>query len=166
MSYAFENEDIKVNEFTDVLQKDINIDEFIEENEKNIFISTPEKLYYLLKQSPELSNKIGLLIYDEGHQFDSGTRGVIYELLVTSLKKVINIDIQVVLISAVISNATNINDWLNSGNGTVVSGNFISTNRTIAFASWKTSLGQLKFINKMILIKIYILSLEFYLSMN
>ena len=72
----------------------------------------------------------------------------IYELLVTSLKKVINIDIQVVLISAVISNATNINDWLNSGNGTVVSGNFISTNRTIAFASWKTSLGQLKFINK------------------
>lgn len=148
LSYAFENEDIKVNEFTDVLQKDINIDEFIEENEKNIFISTPEKLYYLLKQSPELSNKIGLLIYDEGHQFDSGTRGVIYELLVTSLKKVINIDIQVVLISAVISNATNINDWLNSGNGTVVSGNFISTNRTIAFASWKTSLGQLKFINK------------------
>lgn len=87
MSYAFENEDIKVNEFTDVLQKDINIDEFIEENEKNIFISTPEKLYYLLKQSPELSNKIGLLIYDEGHQFDSGTRGVIYELLVTSLKR-------------------------------------------------------------------------------
>ena len=148
LSYAFENEDIKVNEFTDVLQKDINIDEFIEENEKNIFISTPEKLYYLLKQSPELSDKIGLLIYDEGHQFDSGTRGVIYELLVTSLKKVINIDIQVVLISAVISNATNINDWLNSGNGTVVSGNFISTNRTIAFASWKTSLGQLKFINK------------------
>ena len=114
----------------------------------NDFISTPEKLYYLLKQSPELSDKIGLLIYDEGHQFDSGTRGVIYELLVTSLKKVINIDIQVVLISAVISNATNINDWLNSGNGTVVSGNFISTNRTIAFASWKTSLGQLKFINK------------------
>ena len=148
LSYAFENEDIKVNEFTDVLQKDINIDEFIEENEKNIFISTPEKLYYLLKQSPELSDKIGLLIYDEGHQFDSGTRGVIYELLVTSLKKVINIDIQVVLISAVISNATNINDWLNSGNGTVVSGNFINTNRTIAFASWKTSLGQLKFINK------------------
>ena len=148
LSYAFENEDIKVNEFTDVLQKDINIDEFIEENEKNIFILAPEKLYYLLKHCPELSDKIGLLIYDEGHQFDSGTRGVIYELLVTSLKKVINIDIQVVLISAVISNATNINDWLNSGNGTVVSGNFINTNRTIAFASWKTSLGQLKFINK------------------
>lgn len=148
--FAFENEDIKVNEFTDVLQNDIDIDEFIEdkENEKNIFISTPEKLYYLLKQFPELADKIGLLIYDEGHQFDSGTRGVIYELLVTSLKKVINSNTQVVLISAVISNAVNINNWLNSGNGTVVSGNMINTNRTIAFASWTTPLGQLKFINK------------------
>ncbi len=146
LSYAFANEDIKVNEFTDVLQNDI--DEFIEEDEKNIFISTPEKLYYLLKQSPELADKIGLLIYDEGHQFDSGTRGVIYELLVTSLKKVINRNTQVILISAVISNASNINDWLNSGNGTVVSGNTINTNRTIAFASWTTPLGQLKFINK------------------
>lgn len=150
LSFAFENEDIKVNEFTDVLQNDIDIDEFIEkeENEKNIFISTPEKLYYLLKQFPELADKIGLLIYDEGHQFDSGTRGVIYELLVTSLKMVINIDTQVVLISAVISNAININNWLNSGNGTVISGDNINTNRTIAFASWRTELGQLKFINK------------------
>lgn len=148
LSYAFENEDIKVNEFTDVLQNDIDIDEFIEEDEKNIFISTPEKLYYLLKQSPELADKIGLLIYDEGHQFDSGTRGVIYELLVTSLKMAINSDTQVVLISAVISNASNINDWLNSGNGTVVAGSTINTNRTIAFASWRTPLGQLKFINK------------------
>lgn len=148
LSYAFENEDIKVNEFTDVLQNDIDIDEFIEENEKYIFISTPEKLYYLLKQFPELANKIGLIIYDEGHQFDSGTRGVIYELLVTSLRKAINKDAQVVLISAVISNAININDWLNSGHGTVVSGNTINTNRTIAFASWRTRLGRLKFINK------------------
>lgn len=46
----------------------------------------PEKLYYLLKQYPVLASKIGLLIYDEGHQFDSGTRGVIYEL-VSSLKE-------------------------------------------------------------------------------
>ena len=148
LSFAFENEDIKVNEFTDVLQNDIDIDEFIEEDEKNIFISTPEKLYYLLKQFPHFSNKIGLLIYDEGHQFDSGTRGVIYELLVTSLKKVISSNTQVILISAVISNALNINDWLNSGDGIVVSGNTINTNRTIAFASWRTRLGQLKFINK------------------
>jgi POLQ-like helicase len=130
------------------LQNDIDIDGFIQEAEKNIFVSTPEKLYYLLKQFPELADKIGLLIYDEGHQFDSGTRGVIYELLVTSLKKVINGNTQVILISAVISNASNINNWLNSGNGIVVSGNTISTNRTIAFTSWTTQTGQLKFINK------------------
>ena len=29
---------------------------------------------------------MGLAIYDEGHQFDSGARGVTYELLLTSLK--------------------------------------------------------------------------------
>jgi len=146
--HAFENENIKVNEFTDVLQMDININEIMDGNEKNIFISTPEKLYYLLKQFPELANKIGLLIYDEGHQFDSGTRGVIYELLVTSLRILVNDTAQVILISAVISNANDINNWLNREDGNVISGNNINTNRTIAFASWRTVLGQLKFINK------------------
>lgn len=148
LQYAFKDENINVNEFSDVLQVDIEIEELIDSSKKSIFVSTPEKLYYLLKQYPELSSNIGLLIYDEGHQFDSGTRGVVYELLVSSLKKELEETAQVILISAVISNAETINNWLTSNNGVVVSGNNISTNRSIAFSSWTTELGQLKFFNK------------------
>ncbi len=34
---------------------------------------------------PELADAIELILYDEGHQFDNRTRGVTYELLLTSL---------------------------------------------------------------------------------
>lgn len=148
LQYSFNNEDINVDEFSDVLQVDVEIDDILESENKSIFVSTPEKLYYLLKQYPEIASKIGLLIYDEGHQFDSGTRGVVYELLVSSLKKELPNSAQVILISAVISNAEIINSWLTSNEGVVISGNNIKTNRSIAFTSWTTELGQLKFINK------------------
>lgn len=148
LQFSFDNENINVDEFSDVLQVDVEIDDILESENKSIYVSTPEKLYYLLKQYPELASKIGLIIYDEGHQFDSGTRGVVYELLVSSLKKELEETAQVILISAVISNAETINNWLTSNNGVVVSGNNISTNRSIAFSSWTTELGQLKFINR------------------
>ncbi len=148
LQFSFDNENINVDEFSDVLQVDVEIEDILESENKSIFVSTPEKLYYLLKQYPVLASKIGLLIYDEGHQFDSGTRGVIYELLVSSLKKELPSNAQVILISAVISNAETINNWLTSNQGVVVSGNNINTNRSIAFSSWTTELGQLKFINK------------------
>lgn len=148
LQYSFNNEDINVDEFSDVLQVDVEIEDLIESDNKSIFVSTPEKLYYLLKQYPELASQIGLLIYDEGHQFDSGTRGVVYELLVSSLKKELQATAQVVLISAVISNAETINSWLTSNQGAVISGNNLNTNRSVAFSSWTSDLGQLKFINK------------------
>jgi len=81
MINAFEGEEnIKVDEFTDVLQIDeMDNLEILLNNEADIntiLVSTPEKLYFILKQAPELASKIGLMIYDEGHQFDSGERGV------------------------------------------------------------------------------------------
>jgi len=153
MIKAFEGEvNIKVDEFTDVLQVD-EIDGLIDilDDDGNsintILVSTPEKLYFILKQFPELATKIGLLIYDEGHQFDSGERGVTYELLLASLKTLISHNIQTILISAVIGNASEINEWLNEDNGIVVEGTNLSpTYRTIAFTSWLYALGQVKFI--------------------
>jgi POLQ-like helicase len=72
--------------------------------------------------NPELAASIGLIIYDEGHQFDSGARGVTYELLVTSLKALIPKSAQTVLISAVITNGERINGWLTAGEGILVAG--------------------------------------------
>jgi len=115
---------------------------------KQIVVVTPEKLLYVLRHNPELADSIGLVIYDEGHQFDSGNRGVTYELLITSLKALIPKSAQTVLISAVISNAESISGWLNGGDGVVVTGvNMLPTYRSLAFTSWQSSLGRLEFVD-------------------
>src|SRR6267378_3189693 len=82
----------------------------------------PEKLLYLLRRTPDLAQHIGLVIYDEGHQFDSGARGVTYELLLTSLKLLLANETQVILISAVIANAASIAGWLINDDEAIVDG--------------------------------------------
>jgi hypothetical protein len=112
----------------------------------SVIVSTPEKLVYLLRHKPELASNIGLLIFDEGHQFDSGSRGITYELLLASLKANIPVDSQIILISAVMSNAETIGDWLYGDNGTEVKGTHcLPTIRSTAFAS---STGKLQYIDK------------------
>ena len=145
MQRAFAGESVAIDEFTDVLQTDIG-PELVGE-ELRVLIATPEKLLYVLRHRPELAEAIGLLVFDEGHQFDSGTRGVTYELLLTSLKALVPGNIQKVLISAVISNAAAVNEWLNGPQSEVVYGGSLSpTQRTLAFASWQDRLGRLQFV--------------------
>ncbi len=127
------------------MQTDFDIDELL--NEKQIIVVTPEKLLYVLRHSPELGKSIGLLVFDEGHQFDSGTRGITYELLLTTLNTMISEETQKVLISAVISNAQAVGEWLNN-NSTVVEGtNLIPTFRSIGFTSWVDPLGRIEYVN-------------------
>lgn len=143
---AFKNEETKIDELTDVLQADFDFDSFFDR--KQILVLTPEKFAYILRHEATLASKIGLLIYDEGHQFDSGSRGVTYELLLSSLKKNVPAGCQTILISAVISNAAIVGSWLNGEAGVVVSGQrLIPTYRTIGFASWKDHLGRLQFVD-------------------
>jgi hypothetical protein len=44
--------------------------------QRQVIVVTPDKLLYVLRHSPELADAIGLVVYDEGHQFDTGQRGV------------------------------------------------------------------------------------------
>ncbi len=142
---AFQGESVSVEELSDVLQTDFEINAFF--GKQQVLVVTPEKLLFVLRHAPEIAEKIGLLIYDEGHQFDSGIRGLTYELLLTSLNALVPRTVQKVLFSAVITNAEAVNLWLNSEGGEVVFGtNLIPTQRTIAFASWLDSLGSLEFV--------------------
>lgn len=157
LSVAFTNEDVLINQLNDIPQ----IDEFdaallsllFKETGDNkaiptIIIATPEKLVYLLRHKPELADTISLVIYDEGHQFDTGARGVTYELLLTSLKRELRPDTQHVLISAVLSNAESIGDWLYAGDGAVVNGaECLSTERSVAFSSWRGGRGQFHYVD-------------------
>lgn len=143
---AFEHDSINIDELTDVLQTDPVIEEIF--GRRQVLVLTPEKLVYVLRHFPELAKRIGLVLYDEGHQFDNGVRGVTYELLLTTLKRLLPPEAQVLLISAVISNASALNSWLNGDKGTaLVSGQGLSpTYRTIGFASWIYQLGQISFV--------------------
>ena len=141
---SFSGEGISVDQLTDVQQGDFDLESLLQG--RQVLVMTPEKCLYVLRHNPEVTESLGLLVFDEGHQFDSGSRGVTYELLLTSLKSSVRNDTQKVLVSAVLSNAQAIADWLNGTGGLVVSGTtLLPTVRALAFASWKRTLGQLRF---------------------
>jgi hypothetical protein len=146
MARAFSGENVVLNEATDSFQQDLDVEDLWQT--RTILIVTPEKFLYLLRRTPELAQHIGLVIYDEGHQFDSGARGVTYELLLTSLKLSLAEQTQIVLISAVIANARNIAGWLIDDEEAVVDGaGLVPTARRVAFASWQTPLGRLEYVS-------------------
>ncbi|WP_461324327.1 DEAD/DEAH box helicase [Bradyrhizobium diazoefficiens] len=146
MARAFSGENVVLNEATDSFQQDLTVEALW--GQKTILIVTPEKLLYLLRRTPELAQHIGLVIYDEGHQFDSGARGVTYELLLTSLKLSLVENTQIVLISAVIANAHDIAGWLIDDEEAIVDGaGLMPTARRVAFASWQTQLGRLEYVS-------------------
>jgi len=146
---AFSDDDVLVNEISDVFQFDF--EEEMGSEKKKIIVITPEKLLYILRQNSDMTKQIGLIIFDEGHQFDSGYRGVTYELLLTSLKKLLAPETQKILISAVINNAEMIGEWLiGSRDAVIVGSDLLPTHRTIGFVNWSDNLvlGQIQFVDE------------------
>ena len=150
---AFIDDDVQINQLSDALQPDylsevLELLGVVEVARPHIVILTPEKFLYVLRQRPDLVEQIGLVIYDEGHQFDTGRRGVTYELLLTSIKRLLHANAQTVLISAVILNSESLAAWLLNDAKKTVSDNSTQARRVIAFASWNDQLGQLSFHDK------------------
>jgi len=146
MHEAFLGELVVIDEFSDAYQIDFDLESVA--GRQKIIIVTPEKLDYVLRYNPEFSEEIGILIYDEGHQFDSGKRGITYELLLASLRTKVSPTTQVVLISAVINNAEQLNAWLNGEEGVTVPGADIKmTYRSTGFVSWTQSKGSVEFVD-------------------
>lgn len=145
---AFRDDGYNVNQLSDALQPDLEFDIFdlSIESVPQVVVLTPEKLLYTLRQEPDIVQKAGLVVYDEGHQFDTGTRGVTYELLLTSIKRLLPQSAQSVLISAVIQNAAAVATWLLKDGSKVVSDKSLQARRLIAFASLPLGMdGQLRF---------------------
>lgn len=145
LSKAFAGEDIALDEVSESYRFDIELEEILAEN--TVLIVTPEKLLFMLRQAPEIAARIGLIIYDEGHQFDGLARGPTYELLLATLRMTLAAEAQVLLISAVIGNAADVAGWLIKDPEAVVGGDgLLPTIKSIAFASWERQLGQLKYV--------------------
>ena len=143
---AFQGESIEINELPDIFQDDFKIIDF--SAHQQVLVVTPEKLLYTLRHDSTLVTRIGLLIFDEGHQFDSGARGITYELLLTSLHSMVSKGVQKVLISAVVSNANEIGKWL--GNDTkVIKADLIPTFKSVGFTNWSKELGEIRYVNSL-----------------
>lgn len=126
---------VLVNQFSDVLEEDFSLDLFLSLKSK-ILICTPEKLSYIIHHQADFLDEIGLYIFDEGHMFDDGSRGAIYELLISEIRSHISGKEQIILLSAVLSNAEQIQKWLLGEAGVLASDSKIkATPKTIGFAS-------------------------------
>ena len=133
MMKAFGRE-IKINQFSDVLQEDIVF--FDDPGCKQIVICTPEKLSYIVHHQNGIINLVDLFIFDEAHMFDDGDRGAIYELLMTHIRSIIEENQQLVLMSAVLPNAEDIKMWLFRENGVLATNpEILSTPKSIGFVS-------------------------------
>lgn len=145
LSKAFAGEDISLDEVSESFRFDVELELILAQN--SVLIVTPEKLLFMLRQAPDLASKIGLIIYDEGHQFDGLARGPTYELLLATLRMTLTPEAQVLLISAVIGNAADVASWLIRDPEAVIGGEgLLPTIKSIAFASWEHHLGQLKYV--------------------
>ncbi|MFJ6272546.1 DEAD/DEAH box helicase [Pseudarthrobacter oxydans] len=143
---AFSGENIRIDEATDSYQVDLTLDDLFAAD--SVLIVTPEKLLYMLRRAPELADRIGLVIYDEGHQFDGITRGPTYELLLTSLRMALRPESQIILISAVIGNANDVAEWLLGDRDAVLGGTgLMPTAKSIAFSSWQAHRGRLEYVD-------------------
>lgn len=142
----YQESNISIDAISDALEYS-ELTLFSDNSKKHIIILTPEKLYYLLTQQQSFTESIGLIIFDEGHQFDTGERGVTYELLLTELKKILPLSCQKILISAVIHNATQISNWLTNTNNVVQGKNTLPTERSVGIVNFDYGIGQINFID-------------------
>lgn len=146
MVAAFAGEDVTLDHVSDSFLLDVDFAGVLAQ--RSVLIVTPEKMLYMLRRAPELAERIGLIIYDEGHQFEGFARGPTYELLLSSLRMTLAPEAQVVLISAVIGNAPVISDWLIGDASRVISGEgLLPTTKSIAFASWQFERGLLQYVS-------------------
>ena len=146
LASAFAGETVRLDEASESYQFDLVLETLLTQD--TVLIVTPEKLLYILRGAPELAERIGLVIYDEGHQFDGMARGPTYELLLTSLRMTLRPETQIVLISAVIGNAAQVAGWLVGDPDAVVGGDgLLPTAKSIAFASWQDSRGRLEYVS-------------------
>lgn len=132
---AFADDGYAVNQLSDALQRDYTAAEY-DSVPKKVLVVTPEKLLYSIRQDGAFLEGVGLLIYDEAHQFDNGKRGVTYELLLTAIKRSTPITTQSVLVSAVVGNADELARWLFADQERTVYDDVRQSRRMIAYTSF------------------------------
>ncbi|TJW03262.1 MAG: DEAD/DEAH box helicase [Mesorhizobium sp.] len=81
-------------------------------SEAEVLVFTPERADMLLRVDQEFLDKVCLVIVDEAHHIEQGSRGVLLEFYLWRLRKLIPSDARIVQLSAVAPNIAELTDWL------------------------------------------------------
>ena len=135
---AFHKDSVEISQFSDIMEDDYSFSARSNEGIR-ISICTPEKLNYIIHHQPDMCDMIGLFILDEAHMFDDGPRGAVYEFLVTTIRERLNDNQQLVLLSAVMTNANDIGQWLFGESGALATDDSItSTPKSVGFCDYSS----------------------------
>ncbi len=118
--------DANVNDYDDILSS----------TDLNIVVLTPEKLLYIIHHKRDFLDNFQLLVFDEAHMIMEKGRGSNYEFLLMFVKNHLSSSQQLILITAVITNSSDLKKWVfgSANEGVLVEEkNIISTSKSIGF---------------------------------
>ena len=78
----------------------------------DVLVFTPEKADLIMRIMPESLSEVGLVIVDEAHHIEQGTRGILLEFYLWRLRSLVPSDTRFVQLSAVAPNMKDMVGWL------------------------------------------------------
>ena len=116
---------------------EISPSEQLEVEHNRVLVATPEKFDALLRFMPDLGNKVGLIIIDEGHIVDPNDRGLRFEILIQRmLKRFRPRGCRFLFISAVLPNAAQFAEWIAESSENLVQSDWRPSRLMLGRLNW------------------------------
>ena len=117
---------------------------------RDIVVSTPEKLDFALRNDPELLDNVGLLVFDEAHTIGAGEREIRYEVLVQRLLRRSDASSRrIVCLSAILPQGKQLEDfvgWIRQDQpGDAITVNWRPTRQRFGEIRWISNRAKLSF---------------------
>lgn len=93
-------------------------EELLKIEQNSILVLTPEKADLLIRLGIEFFKDVSLVIIDEAHHIESGTRGALLEMYLWRVKRLLR-DARVIFLSAVAPNIEHLAKWMGKKPGSV-----------------------------------------------
>lgn len=84
-------------------------------DEADVLVFTPERADLLLRVDPDFLAKTALVVVDEAHHIEQGSRGILLELYLWRLMRMVSSAARIVQLSAVAPNISDLTEWLSLG---------------------------------------------------
>lgn len=85
------------------------------ESDVQVLVFTPERADLLLRVDHEFVNNIALVLVDEAHHIEQGSRGILLEFYLWRIRQLISADARIIQLSAVAPNISDLVSWLSFG---------------------------------------------------